>query len=165
MADDGTVNLIGVALTDSQLKAIGLVCHHWAVAESVLEHLIWAVFELDLVRGQALTTHIGAVTRTEIIAAALEGQDTQNDMAKISAEYNELRGQRNLVVHATWAGTASDLGVALKRTAHGRVAVAKSYWSAEDINALAEDIEEWVVETINYISRTFGWPQASQVQR
>ncbi len=56
-------------LSDSHLKAIGLVAAEWSYTEVFLESLIWEVAGLDNERGYAMTTHVQSETRLFMLEA------------------------------------------------------------------------------------------------
>ena len=160
-ASDNSVDSVFVPLTDEQLRAIGLVCHHWSILQTCLERLIWCFCKLSMETGRLVTTQINDLTIIDITRTLcghfLTGTPRQEALDMIG-EYDSLRIERNKVVHNTWGGSEQgEFAVGFKPTAKGEFKPNTSYWHAVDIEHLAGDIENLTVRLVNFISAHVGW--------
>jgi hypothetical protein len=155
------ITSVNVALTPEQLQGIGTVCAQWSTAQHVLEVLLWATLGFNYETGRAVTSSMEDETRITIIRTLANERKMEwaATVAKLMEDYDDIRIERNKVVHNLWSGSASDLATGFKVSARGVVRRPYSHWSASDINELAKDIERWTITCINFCEDTFGWPK------
>lgn len=152
-----------VPLTPGQQMAVGRVAAEWNMAEYLLAHLLWALIPVDQETGGLLTTHLQNEARRNIVdlLAGRLPEDRKAAVLEITKEFDELRIQRNVIVHSNWAGSAEDLAHGFKPTARGSFKINSSYWSEGDMVAVADEISDWIVKTLNYMQDHLWWPAPS----
>lgn len=147
-------------LTAEQMQAIGRVAAQWSFAQNVLEHLIWALIPIDTEAGRGITTHIQDTSRLDIIRAlaALKHPGIYGEIDGLLGRFNDLRNKRNTIVHSSWAGNPGETATGLKFSARGgKIQPNRSTWKADDIQAVGNEIERWIVDTVNFIATNIGW--------
>jgi hypothetical protein len=149
-----------VPLTDRQFSAVGKVVAEWALAENVLEHFVWVMIPTDQKTGRAITTHMSAEQRCNLVQILSQEipPDLQTDAIELVKRFDELRNERNQVAHNVWAGETSDLARGYKASARGTLRLNPTYWTETDIMDLHKDIAEWTVDTINFLAQKLWWP-------
>lgn len=152
------VTSIGVPLTELQLKGIGLVVHNWTKASYIFQHGIWALAPCTIASGKAMTAHMPDATLLDVFRALVSDREELGELSELANSFDELRQERNLVVHGLWAGDPGDLAKLHKVSNKGKVRTRTHYWSEADLNDLADDIEQWAVRFVNGLQSTVGWP-------
>lgn len=114
-------------LPPDALAAIGLAVTSSAQTESVIENAIAVCLGLDFEYGLAVTTHMSAPLRDNVLRAAAEirinNLDALDTLDKILDHIkNEAIPKRNNIVHRTW-GVDPETGeiFTVRQTARGRV--------------------------------------------
>jgi hypothetical protein len=157
-------------LSESHLKAIGLVAAEWSYTEVFLESLIWEVGDLHE-RGYAITTHIQSETRLFMLEALAETRvpsgATKAEIKKVVAEIRRLRTDRNNIVHSLWLSPAQPQGLitgamfrkrkptpkATKVQAKGKVVISSKPFTARQIMATVSEIADLVGKMGDLLSK------------
>jgi hypothetical protein len=151
---------VKIALTDEQKLAIGHVAAKWNMAQYMLEHLFWVLVPTDQETGKILTTHLSDEARCNVILT-LSSKAPDAIKAKISdliKTFDTIRLDRNRVIHNVWAGDVRDLAQGYKPSARGSYKVNATYWSAPDIEGVANEISDFTVDLMNFIQDELWHP-------
>jgi len=160
-------------LTDSHLKAIGLVAAEWSYTELCLESLIWEIAGIRGNKGYAITTHIASETRINILSTladtGLTNDDLKKDLTKIVARIRALRTERNNIVHSLWLSSKPEppLGLieavikrrrkpipaSVKITAKGKLNITNRPLTAKQILVVAAEIGDLVSDMYDLLER------------
>jgi hypothetical protein len=101
LRDDQSLNYIGLV----QERLIGRVVAQWSMLENVLHELIWRLTELSFEDGRLFTERMDpsrAILILRVLAGRyLEGEQLQR-LIDLLAVADDLRDDRNFVVHGTW---------------------------------------------------------------
>jgi hypothetical protein len=130
------------------IRAIGEVVVRWAQLESTLESIIWELATLEHPFGPALTAHMNAQQRLQVVKSlANERLRDHPVLPPLLALVNDiddcLRVRRNEVAHSQWMPSAKP-GIiqTFQTTARGKVQFKVGReMSAHDIQKVAADVD------------------------
>ncbi|HEY3858679.1 MAG TPA: hypothetical protein VGM47_03600 [Gammaproteobacteria bacterium] len=101
--------LVDLHLSDAHLKAIGKLTIYLNEIESCLQALIHNMLNLEGDIGPAVTAELGARDLDFILQSVSNEKypDSEFDsrLKTVLGAISQLRGERNTLVHATWAPT------------------------------------------------------------
>jgi hypothetical protein len=142
------------------MRAIGRVAAQWSIAQYVLEHLLWVLVPTDQATGKMLTTHLPDESRCNVILtlASKTPEATKEKIVKLLKTFDEIRKDRNRVIHNVWAGDVQDLARGFKPTARGSFRNNETFWSAPDIETMADEISDFTVDLMNMIQDDLWYP-------
>lgn len=110
---------------DPYLYALGALHKAWLDVERAYEFLLWHYLNADRDRGEAISTHVGNTTRSDImlsLAEILEPDATVLEAVKLAKKcYDTLRINRNLLAHSQMGGVDKDGITTFRITARGVV--------------------------------------------
>jgi hypothetical protein len=113
-------------LSDEMLAAIGLISTCSAQTESVIEAGISACLDIDFEFGAAITTHMNARQRDDVLRAVAEikidNLDDLDELDRLLDQINAAFAERNAYVHRSWCQHPTNGKVyTVKTSARGRV--------------------------------------------
>jgi hypothetical protein len=113
-------------LPDEILAAIGLIATCSAQNESVVEAGISACLDIDFEFGAAITTHMNAPQRDNVLRAVAEikmdNLDDLDELDRLLDQINAASAKRNTYVHRGWCQHPTNRKVyTVKTSARGRV--------------------------------------------
>ncbi len=130
-------------LPEDLLAAIGLVSTCSAQTESVVESGISGCLEIDFEFGAAVTTHMNAPQRDNVLRAVAEIRiDNLDDLHKLDRLLDEINvafAKRNAYLHRSWCQHPTKREVyTVKTSARGRV---ETDLVAMDLNEIRSDAQ------------------------
>lgn len=113
-------------LPGEMLSAIGLISTCSAQTESVVEAGISACLDIDFEFGAAITTHMNAPQRDNVLRAVaeikIENLDDLDELDRLLDQINVAFAKRNAYVHRSWCQHPTSKKVyTVKTSARGRV--------------------------------------------
>ena len=178
------MSLAKQSLTDSHLKAIGLVAAEWSYTELCLENLIWEVAGINQRHGHAITTHIPSETRINILQAladAIAMKDELNaELNSLLGRLREIRTKRNNIVHSLWISskpipifTLAELmskkrrrkptPFSIKFSARGKLVIKNTLMKPKDVLAVAQEITALVTDMYGYLNKIKTAPKSKSL--
>lgn len=163
-------------LSPRYLRAIGLVTAEWQHAEAAIESLIWTLAELDNKAGYAVTTHLTADVKLNMLSALANEMlaDTEREQViSLVGAMKQLKDSRNGIVHAMWLPSKNKANPATKnrtrgtpkaakvRANKGKVSITVKAVPVTEIEALAEGIAKVASEAF----MLSGWIEAKPNSR
>lgn len=157
---------IPLMLPRAHLQAIGNLAAHWAYVENVVEFAIWAELNLTRRQGMALTTHMGLVSRCQLIVMLIHERLSETlckPMEDLLARIDKTRVQRNDIIHAFWkrekTGTSAEV---MKTTAKGRIRQERRAISVNEIRDVTYEAWQLASEMMDlleemYPEQLFAW--------
>jgi hypothetical protein len=125
MSKDALPEWAGSARNPDLATAIGAMEINWAYAERTVEFLIWEILKVDRHRGESITTHIGNVTRCEILIKLFQEIAEPAKIVGLHAMkcFDVLRENRNEILHGMISSglSGSDDFVLFRISAKGQV--------------------------------------------
>lgn len=137
-----------IELPEPYLKWIRLIALEWSRLETIIEQIIWLLTQLDSgvggpdrehEIGRALTTHMPYKQRIDAIKSLLheifgESDPTTLEFTTFSIYLDELRMDRNLVIHGEWMA-GHDFPFIIHRSARKKI---RKVYRIPDIAAMEE---------------------------
>ena len=153
-------------LSQDHILAIGLVAAEWGYVESTIEALIWALAGIDELKGYSITTHIGNVTRMDIIntltTETIKDNELKTEITNAMKEYEMLREQRNKIIHSIWLidkpsfrqGSPSKPPQSIHIKAKGKIEFKVRTQTPEEMREIAKQMTSLTVKITHLIYRT-----------
>lgn len=157
-------------LPKAHLQAIGNLAAHWAYLEWVTEYAIWAALGINANQGSAITTHVGMVSRCQMILILIHQQFPAGHckpMEWLLGRIDKARVQRNDIIHFIWMHSRSGAAMsAIKITAKGKLKIDKREMTAGQIRAVTSEVFDLVSEMMGlledmYPTFEFPWREKS----
>ena len=156
-------------LSPRLLQAIGSLVVHWAYLENTAEIAIWCLLDLDDERGPYVTTHMGMVSRVNVIRQLFRQKIPENKLRSLIEEtldkIKPLRIERNNIVHSMWkCAPGSDETETLKVSARGELKLSTAIKTAAEVEATTHRVFRTVDEIQTMIEVIFPnahvpWPR------
>lgn len=150
---------------DQDLAAgIGQVIYRWTTLEYMISLLIGTVLNAELGGMMIVTNNISVSTQTRWIRALIGVQDTDVEASglilELLARADELRSERNELVHGIWEVGSSEPKTALVQTVNlERKEIARTRLvTIQDLTDLTVDITEWIQDYIE-LGTQLGFPR------
>lgn len=124
---------------------IGMIAVQWARVEFILQKMIVGMLGAEASTGLLLATGLGARSMTDFVSCYIEAAQFDDpsfgsDLPALMLEYNRLAGIRNSLLHNTWHPDAEDEQHLLVLRFKGKVRVLEELWSADQREAVIDDI-------------------------
>lgn len=149
------------------LAAIGDMTVAWGYVQNLMEVAIWGMLGLTVKQGSALTAPF--MYRGKLDMFEYVGRDFFKDKPDLLAEFKTLARKigntytkRNEIEHATWQhfGSKDDPSVAVRITRAREIQ--PQFRTAKDVDAIAQEIIELVMELDNFMENHIPPPKSSQ---
>jgi hypothetical protein len=143
-------------LPKEYLEAIGLVAACSAQTENTIEMAIAGCLGVDGDYGMAITTHMSAPLRDDVLRAAAEiridNLDALDELDVILDNINKVVGRRNSTVHNLW-GVDEKTGqvITVKITARGSVQAEYIPMSVDGVRADAKAIYDAGMDLLRFL--------------
>ena len=157
----GTSRRIKIQIPDTHLRAIGLIAITWSQLENAIERIIWRVGNLDDNRGQAITTHMSMKARLDAACAiTLLEFPTSSGLMALQGLRKKINGslanKRNKAIHnRMFRGLDPDIPVRADRTARGELKIELKALRPGELEKIADQLNESVVEARDIISALY----------
>lgn len=143
-------------LPASYRKAIGLVAASSAQTEAVMQYAICAFLGVDAEYGWAVTAHMNATMRDQVLRATAEIRiddlDALDQLDDLMERIGTANGKRNGHVHAEWCrDPKTDNVYAATIKARGRVESSLVKVAVDEIEADAKLIYDLGIELMNFV--------------
>jgi hypothetical protein len=159
-------------LSREHLVALGNLAAYWGWLEIAIEAAIWALLRVSNEKGAGVTTHLGTVTKLDILRTLARNrwQDEKEAapaaLMRIAAEVEQLRIKRNGFTHYWWEyAPRKSRPEGVKRAAKGHFKITREKVHASDIQITTyliwmatTDLLDWI--TAVYPKREFPWPDS-----
>lgn len=147
------------------LVRLGKVVTLWASVESWVAMLLGTLMGADLGASSIVTNIVSNSTQVKCIRGLLsvKAHKEPEATAKVIAlldRVDDMRAERNELVHGLWTATASSPGVAMVNTANLDRAelIRDRLVTVADLDALVEHIKEWIADYAT-LGVEFGFPR------
>jgi hypothetical protein len=154
------------ATIEPELRSrLGQIVINWAVIEEWLGHLLGTLINSDLSAVHVLTNEMGAGTVIQAIKTILSIFEPKQPDLKILRELveeaDELRLERNNLVHGVWDPTNCEPGTCLVQTTGWKRAeiIRGGLVTTAELDQLLRDFDHWIEEYVT-LGRRFGFPRA-----
>ena len=144
-------------LSAEHLRSIGLVTVQWSYLEAVIEFGLWGLLSLTQFKGRNVTTHIGHITRIEILMNLIgeePGAEAREELAALVKQIEVARIDRNKIAHAVYIdGGEPKYAHAMRHTARSGLKTKVDFLTTEQIDAIANNILKVRVELQEFLDR------------
>jgi hypothetical protein len=150
---------------DSELTArLGQIVIRWAVLEDWLSHLLANLVHADPGGLAVVTTNVASSTQIQwiltLLSVHVHKQPELQEIIDLVKRADELRGDRNALVHGIWDPTGCELQTCLVNTVKWERTEVIRQWmvTVTDLDQLVSDINEWIADFIE-LGKRFGFPR------
>jgi hypothetical protein len=150
---------------DSELTArLGQIVIRWAVAEDWLSHLLAALVDADPGGLAIVTTNVASSTVANWILTLLDvhvhKQPELQEVIDLVTRTQDLRAERNALVHGLWSPEKCEPGTCLVNTAKWDRSEIIREWlvTTAELDGLLSEINEWISDYAA-VGRKFGFPR------
>lgn len=145
-------------------REIGRVANNWALLEETIEEFLWLLLGGSITTGRALSLYAGTTTRMDVMKVLIRERTsdthTKNELNPIFREIDEVRLERNIIVHCRWKGaTGTSNDPILQSTDYRPRSSLKpipTSRSATQMSAIADRIVQVHEDLLSYFSVNFG---------
>jgi hypothetical protein len=143
---------------------LGQIIINWAVIEEWLGHLLGTLLDADLGGINILTNEMGAATVIQAIKTVISIHEPKQPDLQIVRELideaDELRLERNNLVHGLWDPTNCEPGSCLVETTGWKRAeiVRGGLVTTAELDQLLADFDHWIEDFVT-IGRRFNFPR------
>lgn len=130
-------------------RAIGEVASMWNLTEMYAQNLIWHFLGIDCKKGRVLTNDLASVKKLELFKNLtvrwVPEKAWQNEILAIHKEANELRAERNKIVHGAWgheAATPKKLELLQVKKIEQKIMPKAEVRTAKELSDIAKRIAE-----------------------
>jgi hypothetical protein len=145
---------------DSELLVrLGKIVTLWASVESWTAMLLGTLMGADLGGSSIVTNIVSNSTQVKCIRGLL-GVEATAEVISLLDRVDDMRAERNELVHGLWTATDSSAGVAMVNTTNLDRAelIRDRLVTVADLDALVEHTEEWITDYAT-LGAKFGFPR------
>jgi len=159
-------------LSPPHLQAIGNLVAYWAFLESSIEVAIWCFLNLKRERGALITTHMGLITRVDLLREIcrqkyIKTPNYCDPLGGLLDQVESLRIERNNIVHFLWHHDPTgeiNSATALKTTARVKLRTTLNQRTATEIHSTTNQVWHFTCELQGLLEAMFPhrklpWPK------
>lgn len=153
------------SLVDSDLcLRLGQIVIRWATVEKLISWLLGTCLLADLAAVSVVANSVGVSTQTRWIRALIASHEHEEEQNKRVVELltraDDLRQERNELVHGVWDSTGCDPQTCLVETANlDRAEIIRSRLvTMHDLDDLLNDIDTWISDYVA-LGSELGFPR------
>jgi hypothetical protein len=143
---------------------LGQIVVRWSSLEYFISLLLATLLKADHGAMFVVTNSVSIASQTKWIRALLSGHPQEADQTatvmKLLDRADELRGERNELIHGIWDDTNCEAGTATIQTVNlERVEIIRSRLvTVGDLNELLSEINEWITDYVK-LGCQLGFPR------
>jgi hypothetical protein len=147
-------------------RRLGQIVIRWSALEAWISALVAATVGADPGPMQTITGTSGIKTQMDwirnIISVHIDKEPELQEIVDLLARADELRADRNAIVHGIWDSTGCELGTAQVQTVRieRREIIRSELVTISDLDQLLIEINEWIAGYTE-LGRKFGFPRLS----
>ncbi len=145
-------------------RVVGQIVIQWTTAEYLVTLLLGTILQADQAALGHVAGSIAGSTQAKWIRALLKSRDHEAShnvrVNELLGRFDELRQERNELVHGFWDTTGCDQGTALIQTVNlDRSEIIRSRLiTPQDLNDLSNDVDSWIEDYL-ILGRELGFPR------
>lgn len=145
---------------------LGQLAINWAVIEDWLRHLLAAQIGADAGALSVVTKDMGAANIIQILLTAISIHEPDNpelkDIRELVQYADELRSERNELVHGIWDPTNCQPGTSLVQNSNWKKAeiIRERLVTTAELDQLLIDCQTWLDRYVE-LGRLFGFPRTA----
>ncbi len=150
---------------DSELtERLGQIVIRWSGLEAWLSHLLAHLVNADQGGMAVVTTNVASSTQMQWILTLLSihapKQPELQEVIDLVKRADELRGDRNALVHGIWDATGCEPKTCLVHTVKWERNEVIREWmvTPADLDELVSEINEWIADFME-VGKKFGFPR------
>lgn len=143
---------------------LGQLAVSWAVIEAWLSHLLATLVNADLGAMSVITNDLSGGMIIEHIKTILSVHEPKDSSLAVIRELveaaNDIRGERNLLIHGLWDPTHCEPGTCLvQNSGWKRVEITREWLvTTADLDQLISDCDSWIMDFVK-LGIQFNFPR------